>query len=119
MRVLLVEDDAMVAEAIVTALKDAAYAVDWVRDGAAAELTLEHGEHQAVLLDIGLPGRDGLELLSALRKQGNRVSVIIISARETVEQRVQGLDIGADDYLAKPFDVSELLARLRAVIRRQ
>jgi two-component system OmpR family response regulator len=118
-RVLLVEDDAMVAEAIVVALKDAAYAVDWVRDGVAAGLTLEHGEHQAVLLDIGLPKRDGLELLRTVRKQGNKVPVIIITAREAVEERIRGLDFGADDYLAKPFDVNELLARLRAVIRRQ
>jgi two-component system OmpR family response regulator len=109
----------MIAEAIVVALRDAAYAVDWVKDGLTAGLTLDHGEHQAVLLDIGLPKRDGLALLRELRKQGNRVPVIIITAREKVEERIEGLDFGADDYLAKPFDVKELLARLRAVIRRQ
>jgi two-component system OmpR family response regulator len=109
----------MIAEAIVMALRDAAYAVDWVKDGLTAGLTLDHREHQAVLLDIGLPKRDGLELLRDLREKGNRVPVIIITAREKVDERIKGLDFGADDYVAKPFDVKELLARLRAVIRRQ
>ncbi len=119
MRILLVEDDPMIGEAVSIALKDAAYAVDWVRDGAAAGTALEHREHQAVLLDLGLPKRDGLEVLRRLRRAGNAIPVIVITARDGVEDRIQGLDLGADDYLVKPFDVNELLARLRAVMRRQ
>jgi two-component system OmpR family response regulator len=119
MRIMLVEDDAMIGEAVRVALHDEAYAVDWVKDGAAAALALQGGEYQAVLLDLTLPGEDGLALLQRLRRRGRKVPVIIISARETLEERIKGLDLGADDYLAKPFDVPELLARLRAVIRRQ
>jgi len=119
MRVLLVEDDHMIGEAVSVALKDASYAVDWVKDGATAGNVLENGEHQAVLLDLGLPRRDGLEVLRRLRQAGNAIPVIIITARDGVEDRIAGLDFGADDYLAKPFDAQELLARLRAVIRRQ
>ena len=119
MRILLVEDDRMIGEAVVVALRDAAYAVDWVQDGAAAASALELGEHQAVLLDLGLPKRDGLEVLRRLRQAGNAVAVIVITARDGVEDRIKGLDFGADDYLVKPFDVDELLARLRAVARRQ
>jgi two-component system OmpR family response regulator len=118
-RILLIEDDSMIAEAVMVTLKDAAYGVDWVQDGIAAALTLDNAEHQAVLLDIGLPKRDGLELLRRLRQQGNTVPVIIITAREAVEDRIKGLDLGADDYVSKPFNVNELLARLRAVIRRR
>ena len=118
-RILLVEDDPMIGEAVSVALKDAAYAVDWVRDGVAAGSVLEHGEHQAVLLDLGLPKRDGLEMLRRLRQTGNSVPVIVITARDGVDDRIKGLDFGADDYLVKPFDVNELLARLRAIIRRQ
>lgn len=119
MRILLVEDDLMIGEAVSVALKDAAYAVDWVKDGAAASTALAHGEHQAMLLDLGLPKLDGLEVLRRLRQTGNILPVIIITARDGVEARIQGLDCGADDYLVKPFDVNELLARLRAIIRRQ
>ena len=119
MRLLLIEDDQMIGEAISVALKDEAYAVDWVKDGVTASSVLEHGEHQAMLLDLGLPKRDGLEVLRKLRADGSRMPVIIITARDGVEARVKGLDFGADDYLVKPFDVNELLARLRAVIRRQ
>lgn len=119
MRILLVEDDPMIGEAVSIALKDAAYAVDWVKDGAAASSVLGQGEHQAVLLDLGLPKRDGLEVLRRLRQAGNSIPVIVITARDGVEDRIKGLDFGADDYLAKPFDVNELLARLRAIIRRQ
>jgi two-component system OmpR family response regulator len=119
MRILLVEDDYMIGEAVSVALKDAAYAVDWVKDGAAADSVLEHGEHQAVLLDLGLPKRDGLEVLRRLRQTGNKIPVIVITARDGVDDRIKGLDFGADDYLVKPFDINELLARLRAVIRRQ
>lgn len=119
MRILLVEDDRMIGEAVATALRDAAYAVDWVRDGASANHVLEAREHQGVLLDLGLPGRDGLEVLRRLRQSGNRIPVIVITARDEVEDRIKGLDLGADDYVVKPFDVNELLARLRAVVRRQ
>ena len=119
MRILLVEDDAMIAEAVSVALKDAAYSVDWVKDGAAASNALEQGEQQAVLLDLGLPKRDGFEVLRRLRLSGNAVPVIIITARDSVSDRIKGLDLGADDYLVKPFDIHELLARLRAIIRRQ
>lgn len=119
MRILLVEDDRMIATAISVALKDAAYAVDWVEDGTAASNVLDNGEHQAVLLDLGLPKRDGVEVLRRLRQSGNTVPVIVITARDGMDDRIKGLDFGADDYLVKPFDVNELLARLRAVIRRQ
>ena len=119
MRILLVEDDLMIGEAVSVALKDAAYAVDWVKDGDAAGHVLELGEHQAVLLDLGLPKCDGLEVLRRLRQAGNRVPVVVITARDGVDERIMGLDLGADDYLVKPFDVNELLARLRAVVRRQ
>ncbi|WP_324781140.1 response regulator transcription factor [Thiobacillus sedimenti] len=119
MRILLVEDDPMIGEAVSTALKDAAYAVDWVRDGKSASRVLEAAEHQAVLLDLGLPERDGLEVLRRLREADRTLPVIIVTARDSVDDRIQGLDLGADDYLVKPFDVNELLARMRAVIRRQ
>lgn len=119
MRILLVEDDRMIAAAISMALRDAAYAVDWVDNGISAGSTLAHREHQAVLLDLGLPGRDGIEVLRRLRQSGNTIPVIVITARDGMGERISGLDEGADDYVVKPFDVKELLARLRAVIRRQ
>lgn len=120
MRILLVEDDPMIGEAVSVALKDAAYAVDWVKDGVTAGRVLEsNGHHQAVLLDLGLPKRDGLEVLRRLRQAGNAVPVIVITARDGVDDRIKGLDFGADDYLVKPFDLNEMLARLRAIIRRQ
>jgi two-component system, OmpR family, response regulator len=119
MRILLVEDDEMIGKAVFVALKDAAYAVDWVMDGDVARSTLRVGEHQAVLLDLGLPKSDGLDVLRRLRREGNTIPVIVITARDGVEERIRGLDLGADDYLVKPFDIKELLARLRAVIRRQ
>lgn len=119
MRILLVEDDTMIGEALCVALRDAAYAVDWVQDGESAIRVLSNQEHQAVLLDLGLPKRDGLEVLKKLRGNGGTLPVIIITARDGLEDRVKGLDLGADDYLVKPFDVDELLARLRATLRRQ
>lgn len=119
MRILLVEDDRMIGEAVSMALRDAAYAVDWVHDGESALRTLDNDEHQAVLLDLGLPRRDGMEVLAMLRAGGRKLPVIIVTARDAVEDRIKGLDLGADDYLVKPFDVNELLARLRAIIRRQ
>ena len=109
----------MIGEAVCVALRKAAYAVDWVTDGATASRVLDGGDHQAVLLDLGLPGRDGIEVLRRLRHKENYVPVIVITARDAVEDRIKGLDAGADDYLVKPFDVHELQARLRAVIRRK
>ncbi|MGA8033495.1 MAG: response regulator transcription factor [Casimicrobiaceae bacterium] len=119
MRILLVEDDRMIGEAISVALHDAAYAVDWVRDGVTANTVIDGGVHDAVLLDLGLPGRDGFEVLRRLRQSGSAIPVIVITARDAVEERIKGLDFGADDYLVKPFDVNEMLARLRAVTRRR
>ena len=119
MRILLVEYDDMIAEAVTLALRDHAYAVDRIANGLAVSGTLQDSDYQAVLLDLGLPGRDGLEVLRRLRLAGQRLPVIIITARDAVEDRIAGLDYGADDYLIKPFDLNELLARLRAVIRRQ
>lgn len=119
MRVLLVEDDPMIGEAVSVALRDAAYAVDWVRDGEAAVAALAAGEEQAVLLDLGLPGKCGLDVLREGRSKGFDVPVIVITARDAVEDRITALDSGADDYVVKPFDMGELLARLRAVLRRR
>jgi two-component system OmpR family response regulator len=119
MRILLVEDDPMIGEAVSVALRDAAYAVDWVRDGQLAVQALATEEHQAVLLDLGLPKRDGLSVLRHLRQSGSHIPAIVITARDAVDDRIAGLDNGADDYVVKPFDVNELLARLRAVVRRQ
>ncbi len=119
MRILLVEDDPMIGEALCVALRDAAYAVDWVQDGEAATRVLSNQEHQAVLLDLGLPKLDGLAVLKKIRSNGSTLPVIIMTARDQIEDRVKGLDLGADDYLVKPFDISELLARLRATLRRQ
>ncbi len=119
MRILLVEDDPMIGNALCVALRDAAYAVDWVQDGETALRALDNQEHQAVLLDLGLPRRDGIEVLKKLRANESALPVIIITARDELEERVKGLDSGADDYLVKPFDIGELLARLRAALRRQ
>ena len=118
MRILVVEDDVMIAQALLQALRDAAYAADWVGDGQAALQALVHGEHDAVLLDLGLPREDGSAVLRQLRSQGNAVPVLVVTARDAIADRVAMLDLGADDYLVKPFDVDELLARLRAVGRR-
>lgn len=118
MKILLIEDDRMIGEAMIAALRQAGYAVDWVRDGHQADTALRAPAYDAVLLDLGLPGIDGLTLLRALRAQGNRVPVLIVTARDAVKSRIDGLDAGADDYLLKPFDADEMLARLRALIRR-
>ncbi|MFV0282316.1 MAG: response regulator transcription factor [Castellaniella sp.] len=119
MRVLLVEDDPMIGTAIQDALKDASYAADWVKDGRAA-LTALHGQHyDLTLLDLGLPGEDGLEVLASIRARDNPVPLLIITARDGLEDRLRGLDGGADDYVIKPFEMAELLARMRAVLRRK
>jgi len=119
MRVLLVEDDAMIGEAIQASLKDAAYATDWVRDGAIALASLACQHYDLVLLDLGLPGEDGLEVLRHIRARDNPVPLLIITARDGLTDRLSGLDGGADDYIVKPFEVAELLARMRAVLRRK
>ena len=118
MRVLLVEDDTMLGTALVQALHDASYAVDWLQDGGTASTALNGHEYELVLLDLGLPGRDGIEVLRRLRSLGDATPVLIITARDSVDQRIEGLDVGADDYLSKPFAVGEMLARLRALVRR-
>tara|TARA_R110001583_G_scaffold52009_1_gene161810 strand:+ start:9204 stop:9860 length:657 start_codon:yes stop_codon:yes gene_type:complete len=118
MRLLLVEDDNLLGEAIRQALHDAAYAIDWVQDGSTALSTIKTQDYALVLLDLGLPQKDGIEVLSELRKAKNAVPIIIITARDAVEDRIKGLDYGADDYLVKPFLINELQARIRAVVRR-
>jgi two-component system, OmpR family, response regulator QseB len=119
MRLLLVEDDAMIGESVRVGLRRDGFTVDWVRDGRAAELALANGVYDLLLLDLGLPKKDGLEVLKTLRKQGNRTPVLILTARDAVNDRITGLDSGADDYLVKPFDLDELAARIRALLRRQ
>ncbi len=118
MRILLVEDDAMIGESVRAALKHEGFAVDWVRDGRAAQTTLATERFDLVLLDLGLPQVPGLDVLRALRAQKNATPVIIVTARDDLQSRVAGLDAGADDYLVKPFEFEELTARMRAVIRR-
>ena len=119
MRVLLVEDDRMIGDAVQQALKDATYAVDWVRDGVAATAALDTQGYGVVVLDLGLPKKDGLEVLRTIRSRDNPVPVLVMTARDAVEDRIRGLDSGADDYVVKPFEMGELLARMRAVIRRK
>lgn len=119
MRALLAEDDGMIGEAVVSALKDASYAVDWVRDGEAACEALATHAYDIVLLDLGLSGKDGLAVLRLSRSQGAVTPVLVITARDAIDDRILGLDAGADDYIVKPFDIGELLARMRAVVRRK
>jgi two-component system, OmpR family, response regulator len=119
MRVLLVEDDRMIGAAVAEALKDAAYAVDWVRNGDLAFEAMRGETYDIALIDLGLPVMDGLELLKKIRAGSGRLPVIVITARDGVNDRIQGLDLGADDYLVKPFEIGELLARMRAVLRRE
>jgi two-component system OmpR family response regulator len=118
MRVLLVEDDRMIGEAIRDALRDSSYAADWTRDGLSSLTSLRTHVYDLILLDLGLPGKDGFDVLRSVRSANNPVPILIITARDSVEDRIHGLDAGADDYVLKPFDMSELLARMRAVIRR-
>ena len=119
MRLLLVEDDAMIGASVQRGLKQDGYTVDWVRDGAAAETALSNGVYEMLLLDLGLPRKSGIELLAGLRRRGVALPVLVITARDSVADRVKGLDAGADDYLVKPFDLDELSARVRALARRQ
>jgi two-component system OmpR family response regulator len=119
MRVLLIEDDRMVGAAVKQALKDAAYAVDWVTDGETAIHAAEDEAYEVALLDLGLPLADGWEVLRRIRALRRKLPIIIVTARDGVDNRIDGLDLGADDYLVKPFEIRELLARMRAVLRRQ
>jgi two-component system response regulator QseB len=118
MRLLLVEDDDLIGSGLEISLFQAGYHVDWVRDGYAAEAALATTRYALVVLDLGLPGKSGTELLRALREARDTVPVLVLTARGTVADRVRGLDDGADDYLAKPFELSEVLARCRALVRR-
>jgi two-component system response regulator QseB len=118
MRVLLVEDDPMIGESIRKGLGHEGYMVDWVQDGRAAEIAIDSEPYSLVLLDLGLPRKDGFAVLAGLRGRRDRVPVLILTARDAVPDRVRGLDSGADDYLVKPFDLDELAARMRAVTRR-
>ena len=119
MRLLLVEDDPMIGESIKEGLLGDGYAVDWLRDGQAAELALSTVTYDLLLLDLGLPRKQGMDVLHALRNRGNELPVLILTARDSTADRVAGLDAGADDYLVKPFDLDELLARIRALLRRR
>jgi two-component system OmpR family response regulator len=119
MRILVVEDDRMIGAGVAQALKDAAYAVDWVTDGDVAEDATRAISYDLVLLDLGLPSKDGFSVLNYLRKHQGQLPVIILTARDAIDERVDGLDLGADDYLTKPFDTRELLARIRAILRRR
>jgi two-component system, OmpR family, response regulator QseB len=119
MRLLLVEDDPMIGESIRQGLRQDGFSVDWVKDGVAAETALLSAVYDLMLLDLGLPKKQGLEVLKAIRAKGNRIPVLIVTARDAVAERIKGLDSGADDYIVKPFDLDELAARIRAVLRRQ
>ena len=118
MRILLVEDDKLLGDGVQAGLAQSGFNVDWVQDGIAGDLALKTGEYAGVVLDLGLPRLSGLDLLQRLRRGGNKVPVLILTARDRVEDRIKGLDGGADDYLVKPFDLDELAARLRALVRR-
>jgi len=119
MRLLLVEDDLPLAEALVSLLVSSGYAVDCVHDGEAARALVAAEQYDLMILDLNLPHLDGLSVLRAMRASGNRAAVMILTARGTAEDRVRGLDLGADDYMAKPFDIREFEARVRSLLRRQ
>ena len=118
MRVLIVEDDEMIAQGLQTAFRRGGFAVDWMRDGRSAAGALLASAFDVVLLDLGLPHRDGIDVLRELRRRGDATPVIILTARDEIQHRVAGLDAGADDYIVKPFDLDEMMARVRSVLRR-
>jgi len=118
MRIILIEDDRMIGESVRTSLRQEGYAVDWVRNGQVAETVLASEQFDLALVDIGLPGKGGIELLQNLRRRKSLMPVIIITARDGIEDRIAGLDAGADDYVVKPFDLDELAARIRSALRR-
>jgi two-component system, OmpR family, response regulator QseB len=119
MQILLIEDDRMIGWALSRGLTDEGFAVDWLDDGDAAVVACSERSYDAAILDLGLPNRDGLQVLAELRSQGNTLPVVVLTARDSVAERIKGLDAGADDYLCKPFDFDELVARIRAVLRRR
>jgi two-component system response regulator QseB len=119
MRLLLAEDDRMIGAGVQQGLRQDGFAVDWVTDGRAAELALREDVHDLVLLDLGLPQKEGLAVLAAMRRRGDARPVLVLTARDAVADRVAGLDAGADDYLVKPFELTELAARVRALLRRR
>lgn len=119
MRLLLIEDDAMIGESVRLGLRQDGFTVDWVQDGKAAETALKNEPYAVLLLDLGLPKKSGLDVLRGLRASNNTIPVLVLTARDAVADRVIGLDCGADDYLAKPFDLDELSARIRALLRRR
>jgi two-component system, OmpR family, response regulator QseB len=119
MRLLLVEDDAMIGESVRKGLRQDGFSVDWMKDGHSAESALERDLHDLLLLDLGLPGKEGLDVLKSLRRKGNAIPVLILTARDAVADKVAGLNAGADDYLVKPFDLEELAARVHALLRRR
>ncbi len=118
MRILVVEDDPLLGDALQSGLKQRGFDGDWIRDGIAAELALRTGTYAAVVLDLGLPRLDGMQVLGRERAKGSRIPVLVLTARDAVEDRVLGFDAGADDYVIKPVDLDELAARLRALVRR-
>ena len=118
MRLLLAEDDAMIGESVRRGLRQDGFAVDWVRDGREAEIALADSVHDLVLLDLGLPRKEGLDVLRGMRRRGDARPVLIVTARDAIADRVAGLDAGADDYVTKPFELTELAARIRALLRR-
>jgi two-component system OmpR family response regulator/two-component system response regulator QseB len=118
MRILVAEDDALLGDALQSGLRQRGFDADWVRDGVAADLALAGEAYAAVVLDLGLPRRDGMTVLAAQRAKGNTVPVLVLTARDAVDDRIKGLDTGADDYVVKPVDLDELAARLRALVRR-
>lgn len=115
---LIIEDDPMIGLGLVRALKDEGIQADWVTDARSGEEAIESGSYSLILLDLGLPDKSGIEVLASIRLAGNRTPLLIITARDEVDQRVRGLETGADDYLVKPFSLRELLARIRAILRR-
>jgi two-component system response regulator QseB len=119
MRLLLIEDDKMIGESVRKGLRQDGFTVDWVQDGRSGETALLEGVHDLLLLDLGLPGKEGIEVLKTLRKKGNMIPVLILTARDALADRVGGLSAGADDYLIKPFDFEELAARIHAILRRK
>lgn len=118
MRLLLIEDDEILGDGIVAGLKEFSYTTDWLKDGKQMDATMATMEYDALILDLGLPGESGLSLLARIRNSGKTLPVLILTARDMLDDKVRGLDQGADDYLIKPFDLDELAARLRALIRR-